>query len=515
MSKFLTILALFTLCAISTASEYTIDLNTSKVVDGYGRYVINHGINAVYKGPPFYPSNVTFDANYSLTDIDFQNLRAWGFNSVRLFVSWEATSISRGVMNMTYLNEVLKITRVAAKYNISIILDAHEDAVGLRFCGEGFPDWAIENISAEGFPAPLASTVEYPEGSVFPTMESCLKTPFYIFNAAYAGQEAWENLYLNVGGIRDDFALFWKTVAQVFKNEDNILGYELLNEPYPANFWKNESFFDPKINDIDHLGPMHDALADSIHEADNETIIFFAATVTDGEIGFTHPPGGSDYNNRSVYSFHMYCNNVTALGEPKNFSNCNEQDTGSFHNHFDWAVSMGLVSSLTEFGAISNSDLSAKEIGFICNITEANFVSWYYWQFKYFQDITTASDPATNEALYNLDGTLQATKLKALSRSYAHRICGKPNSTQFEAESALFYLAYAPGSCGDKNTEVYLSEDFYYPQGFNVQFTGCDGCRLVSVDGRERYYYEIQVIGDHDETIAITVAPKDTKKTSV
>ena len=32
----------------------------------------------------------------------------------------------------------------AADYNISVLLDMHQDVLSAKFCGEGAPDWAIE-----------------------------------------------------------------------------------------------------------------------------------------------------------------------------------------------------------------------------------------------------------------------------------------------------------------------------------------------------------------------------------
>lgn len=38
---------------------------------------------------------------------------------------------------------------------------------------------------------------------------------------------------------------------------------------------------------------------------------------------------------------------------------------------------------------------------------QQNFRSWTYWQFKYYNDITTMANPGTTESFYNNDGTLQ------------------------------------------------------------------------------------------------------------
>ncbi len=52
------------------------------------------------------------------------------------------------------------------------------------------------------------------------------------------------------------------------------------------------------------------------------------------------------------------------------------------------------------------------------------YLGWSYWQFKKYQDLTTAAIPATTESFYTEDGELEMNKVRALSRSYAHAIAG-------------------------------------------------------------------------------------------
>ncbi len=52
------------------------------------------------------------------------------------------------------------------------------------------------------------------------------------------------------------------------------------------------------------------------------------------------------------------------------------------------------------------------------------YLGWSYWQFKKYQDLTTAASPATTESFYNEDGELEINKVRALSRSYAQAIAG-------------------------------------------------------------------------------------------
>ena len=64
---------------------------------------------------------------------------------------------------------------------------------------------------------------------------------------------------------------------------------------------------------------MYDVLAAEIRRHDEDTIILFEAVTWEitgiGEtIGFTHPPGGAEYSNRSILSFHNSVQSQVNLG---------------------------------------------------------------------------------------------------------------------------------------------------------------------------------------------------------
>ena len=50
---------------------------------------------------------------------------------------------------------------------------------------------------------------------------------------------------------------------------------------------------------------------------------------------------------------------------------------------------------MTEFGALSDTLKSAEEVTVLTDEMSKYFRSWSYWQFKYYDDITTAARPGT------------------------------------------------------------------------------------------------------------------------
>lgn len=76
-----------------------------------------------------------------MTDEDIDNLAKWGMNLVRLGVMWEAVEREPGVYNETYLEEVEKLINKLGEKGIYTMVDAHQDILARRICGEGMPNF--------------------------------------------------------------------------------------------------------------------------------------------------------------------------------------------------------------------------------------------------------------------------------------------------------------------------------------------------------------------------------------
>lgn len=472
------------LISVALASNYKVNPDTRFIIDQYNRSVLFHGVNAVYKLPPYYPPNLdTFDPLLSLCDTDFQNLNQWGLNFIRLYMSWEGTEKVRGEYNATYLETVQSIVQAAAKYNISILLDAHQDLASRKFCGEGLPDWAVNRTN---FPSPLPTKISFDENG-YANLTDCTKVAFALFYTTDNVRDAFKALYTNVDGIADSLGEFWQTVANLFKDEPNVVGYELINEPPSVSVI-------PDDLDKNYLQPFYASLNEQIRQIDNNTILFFEPNVFDVfSTGFTQGPGGPEYNDRQVFSYHIYCPDVDSSGQPIDPSICELTDKSILTNKADAAEKLGIAAFMTEFGALSDTNKSCDEIARVTGLAESRLHSWSYWQLKWYNDFTTADKPGSVESFYNVDGSLQTNKVKALARSYAYATCGVPQNTTFDAQTGTFTLVYVTGECQGQQTELFLSSDFWYPNGFTSAFEGCDGCSLTQLPGATKNYWAVNV----------------------
>ena len=118
------------------------------LTDAAGRVVNLHGINMVYKRPPYAPDAAGFG------DDDAAFLAAQGFNAVRVGLIYKAVEPQPGVYDDAYLDRIRATVDTLAAHGIVALLDFHQDMYNERFQGEGWPDWAVMD---DGLPAQPAS----------------------------------------------------------------------------------------------------------------------------------------------------------------------------------------------------------------------------------------------------------------------------------------------------------------------------------------------------------------------
>lgn len=74
----------------------------------------------------------------------------------------------------------------------------------------------------------------------------------------------------------DKFIKMWINVVSFFNEENNILGYDLINQPSGTD--KNVNFYDfygPGVNNNKYLLPFYKQLSSAIRNVDKNRFIFF------------------------------------------------------------------------------------------------------------------------------------------------------------------------------------------------------------------------------------------------
>ena len=92
---------------------------------------------------------------------------------------------------------------------------------------------------AQPFPYPLSDEpYEINPETGYPYPEDCAKFAWSSYYFTEAAAKAYQSLYDNVDGLRDEWANFWGKTANYFKTYPSVIGYELINEPFCGDVFK-------------------------------------------------------------------------------------------------------------------------------------------------------------------------------------------------------------------------------------------------------------------------------------
>jgi len=466
-----------------------------RFVDELGRVRNFHGVNVVEKLAPYYPQRTGFDVVHSLSDVDAANLASWGFNAVRLGVLWVGVVPEPGKVNASYLDEVAATVDLLASHGIWTLIDMHQDAMAAGFCGEGVPSWAIdEALAISGFnttdpaslfPAPFDWPMDIVDG--VPSLARCCEHPFFNYYLTKEGTAAREAIFASPT-MWDRFGDHWEAIARRFHASQSVLGYELINEPFSAS---------PFTTDARELQGLYAALSRRIRSADNDTIVFYEPLVGRGQLGVATDfpfggPGGEQYNDRQAFSYHIYCFNESRplrVLEPV----CDIVYALGWFAEQHSRVGGGRF--LTEFGAVPDDAVSIDGLRAMLRAADRHQQSWAYWNFKSYDDITTAGNP-NSEGFYRSDGSLQEAKLAALTRPYAPAVAGAPSLTQYNDKDGTFTLRYTPTPNATGPTTIFKHKAYHFPRGFTVTISPTGAARWVATSDN---FIEVH----HNETAAL------------
>jgi len=454
------------------------------ITDADGRVVIQHGLNMVSKLAPYQPAAAGFDA----ADADF--LARYGFNSVRLGLIYKAVEPQPGKINHGYIRRARETERMLAKRGITSLIDFHQDLYNERFSGEGWPDWAVLD---DGLPAqPLAG---FP--ATYLTSPG-LNRAFDNFYADHAGPGGV--------GLISRFGTAWKRVATSFSGDPGVLGYDILNEPWPGSGYADCFNLSgcPRF-DRASLAPLYRRVITKIREADPSHLVFYEPQVLFNFDSNTNLP---DLGRRHLgFSFHNYCFTGLIAGSPPT---CPESEDLVFDNADAHARKTGDALMLSEFGATADISILDRITGF----ADRHMVSWQEWHYCGCDDPTTQGPGDTQAIVKDLrrpprGSNVFHAKLKALARPYPQAIAGTPKSFSFDPSTRVFKLLYTrkrangEGSFRRGFTDIFVPK-IQYPDGYSARVTGRGS---ISRDPKRRQHLYVRST-PLTSSIRLTISPK-------
>lgn len=457
------------------------------VTDAQGRVVILHGVNMVYKRPPYAPSAAGFDAP------DAAFLARHGFNTVRLGLIYAGVEPAPGSYDEAYLDQIAATERLLADHGIFSQLDFHQDLYNERFQGEGWPDWAVQD---DGLPAT-------PQLG-FPSNYFAMPALIRAFDHFWANDPGPGGV-----GLQDRYAAAFRRVAERFRDRDHTMGYDLLNEPWPGTAWPTcLSPLGCPLFDTGTLAPFHERVMDRIREVEPQKLIWYEPNVIfNFGADSSHPATG---DASTGFSFHVYC----LAGSAGGFSlfgdlGCPEVDEIVFDNADKQAAQTGDALLLSEFGATNDLALIRRNI----EQAEQHMVSWQYWHYCECDDPTTSGTGVQGVVLDANQppqgGNLREDKLDVLSRVYPQVVAGTPIAYDFEQQTRRFSLSlsttgpagssFAPRTGGSvvpastPTTEVFIPPR-HFPGAYELDVEGggiaspprARVARIAACPGRER-----------------------------
>ncbi len=445
-------------------------------IDSEGRQVLLHGMAVISKNRA---------TNYQpwQSAEDFARMKQWGMNCIRLGISWDAVEPEMAQFDEAFLKKLDGWIALAAEHDLYVFLDMHQDLYGVKF-DNGAPLWATLD---DNLPHPKRSGI-WSDG--------------YALSPAI--QRSFDNFWANAPcadgvGVQDHFATAWRHVANRYKNNTTVIGYDLLNEPNIgsgnldaqlaitgalAKAWKAKfpeqalddialmqawltphgrsqimdlmrdmEIYKPMVDDAasifvkferEQMVPMFQRVRDAIRTVDNEHIIMLETSMS-ANMGI---PTGVDVvrdengkpDTRQAYAPHGYDIVVDTPDRP----NPSLERLGLiFTRHAKTAQRMDVPVLIGEWGAYGNiSAAIVPGARHLTGLMETHLMSDTYWEYGRY-----VTDP---DCVYR----------EILQRPYPQRVAGKLRSYKTDYETLTFECTWKEDGTITAPTMIYVPARF-------------------------------------------------------
>ncbi|KAJ3073536.1 hypothetical protein HDU98_001276, partial [Podochytrium sp. JEL0797] len=302
------------------------------------------------------------------------------------------------------------------------------------------------------------------------------------YYATYSASTAFQRLYDNYDGLTDALGKYFQLLAKTFKPFNNILGYELINEPWAGDIYAVPLRLVPGFADLFTLQPFYDRLASYIRNADANALIFFESVTWDQlTVGFTHTPGNNP--SKSVLSFHYYQPPDLFQFEP------------TIASRYAAMRKLGCGGMLTEWQQWGTDAAAVEYMTGMSRSADALLLSYQGWQYL--------------EASFRYaNGSGVVPVVTANSRPYASAVAGVPMSMNYNDATGTFVLVFRDDGTVEGVTEIRTGGVWHYPRGFSVKVDVSGYHVLSPAEGAQDGFVFVKrrpvVVGTHTVTVTIT-----------
>jgi len=405
------------------------------LIDANGRRVLIHGTNMVIKSAPWLP-----DATI-LSDQDLGYLRTNGFNGVRLGVWYDQLLPDVGVVDTAYLDRVETVVNRLTDAGLWVLLDFHQDVFW------GMPDWAT---------TPTAAALS----DVHPPL-----LDFIGWAAAYTSPRSlqqWRDVLLDAPAAGGSGRTIWDALsdgaaamAERFAGNDRVIGVELLNEPFPGE-WYLGCILEGCGWLENLLADHYEAMTARIRAVAPDMNVWWEPIVSAPHYGPTFMRAPVD--SQVGFAWHAYCfatdGGVLEPASEFDVGRCR----GLLDNAFERADGRAGVwdrpMMMTEFGASTNP----LDATIVARAADRWLTSWFHWHHNFRGD---------GDARPVYPSEVQSQ----LTRVYPQATAGRPLALSFDPATGAATYRYTPDPTATGPTSLVVPAPAY-PAGYDAIVTG-------------------------------------------
>lgn len=429
------------------------------IYDQQGRFVILRGVNYNSLGD-YWQGNAAVANVKPYEENDLKLMASYGVNCIRLLFSWSKLEPVRGQYDQDYINQLKTVIETAAKYDIYVLLDMHQDAWGKYIVSPASEACDKPNKGWDGAPDWATMT----DGASTCTSDGSRESAPAVYHAF---QHFWDN----TDGIQDAAVNAWKALAKQTAGYANVVGYDLLNEPNLG--------YRPINLEADKLAKFYRKATNAIRAAEQESkafqhIIFFEMSVTwNGQpIPFV-PSVDLITDENTIFAPHHYFESISYLltieqGLDLLYGLSGAYKTGTF---------------IGEFGFFGNPVDDVEKYKRFAKKEDANFSSSTWWQWAQapgdphgiswdgMQYDNTSTHLLEVDKNGNFTGVKNEYYLNVLNRSRPNAIFGKPVKLVSNPDNGTMELQAKSTSQGV--TTIWIPDRFGEPHiaGTNILST--------------------------------------------